>query len=129
MKLVIERQGGKGCTLGRLFDPETDFELHTLENPWLDNRVNVSCIRAGEYVCKRIDSPKFEDTFAVTNVEGRTHIVFHAGNWESDTRGCVLLGRESNEQDMIMNSRAAFATFMDYLADTDEFVLDIREAA
>ena len=55
--------------IGSLYDPDSDFELCTLENPWLDNEPYVSCIPKGNYKCHRVDSPRYGDTFQVMNVE------------------------------------------------------------
>ncbi len=64
----------------------------TVEEEWQNNRPFVSCIPAGDYLCKRVDSPKFGDTFEVTDVEGRTHILFHVFNTEEGSLGCIGLG-------------------------------------
>ena len=83
-------------SMGRLFlydeDGLVSVRLFTLENPWLDNAPNISCIPVGSYVCKRVISPKYGETFEITGVDGRTHILFHEGNYPSNTMGCVLLG-------------------------------------
>ena len=100
----------------------------TLEDPWLDNKKEVSCIPAGEYVCARVTSPRFGNTFEVTNVPGRTHILFHAGNTNKDTRGCILLGTSYGyigETPAILNSTAAMNRFMDSVTDLQVFDLEI----
>ena len=66
------------CTRGVLIHEDEIIAL-TLENPWRDNTPNISCIPIGTYLCKRVDSPKFGDTFEVSDVSGRTHILFHSG--------------------------------------------------
>ena len=66
----------------------------TLERQWLDNRSNVSCIPAGTYKCVRVNSPKFGNTFEVTNVPKHTHILFHKGNIDDDSHGCILIGEK-----------------------------------
>ena len=66
--------------------------IFTLENPWRDNKVNVSCIPEGEYECKPFSGYKYEDVYQVMNVPDRTHILFHVGNDPYDTRGCILIG-------------------------------------
>lgn len=103
----------------------------TLENPWIDNLPNVSCIPLGLYLCKRIDSPKFGDSFEVTGVEGRTHIIFHKGNMELDTKGCILLGRAfgklSNTPAILESNKAVF-DFMAKLEGKNEFELAITDS-
>ncbi|GAG80142.1 unnamed protein product, partial [marine sediment metagenome] len=83
----------KDGTFGVLFDEETPFCL-TLEREWKDNRKGESCIPIGTYSCKRVISPKFGNTFEVCNVPGRSHILFHKGNLEDDSHGCILTGEE-----------------------------------
>lgn len=74
----------------------------TLELPWKDNEPNESCIPDGFYIVKRHNSPTFGECFHVTNVPGRSHILFHAGNYAGsvnpktgtpDTKGCILPGK------------------------------------
>lgn len=67
-------------------------QLTTLERPWAGNRANVSCIPKGDYLCKRIVSPKFGETFEITGVPGRTHILYHALNKIHESQGCVGVG-------------------------------------
>ena len=103
----------------------------TLERPWRNNAVGVSCIPVGNYICKRVASPKFGNTFEITNVPGRTHILFHAGNLVDDTHGCVITGEEFGilaGQSAVLSSGKAFREFMSKLKDTDKFALIIKEA-
>lgn len=102
----------------------------TLERPYLDNKPNVSCIPAGIYVCQRIQSPKFKETFEIMNVPGRTHILFHAGNKVEESLGCVLTGSEIGELDgekAVLSSSKAFFRFMTALQGFDHFPIKISE--
>lgn len=115
-------------TFGVLLDEKTPFCL-TLERPWLENRRSVSCIPEGHYLCKRVDSPKFGDTFEVTNVPERSHILFHPGNLTDDTHGCILTGEQYEKlygQNAIVASGKAFREFKNRLKGIDEFVLIIE---
>ena len=104
--------------------------LYTLENPWLDNERNISCIPAGDYICRRVLSPSYGETFEIVDVEGRTHILFHWGNWVKNTDGCVLLGVAREDSDpAIWSSRSAHAAFMEAAEGVDEFPLTILEEA
>ena len=78
-------------TFGVLFDEDIPFCL-TLEREWNDNKRGESCIPTGLYVCRRVQSPKFGDTFEVCDVPGRSYILFHIGNIEDDSHGCILVG-------------------------------------
>lgn len=103
----------------------------SVERQWLNNQVGVSCIPTGLYLCRRVQSPKFGDTFEVTNVSGRTAILFHSGNVDDDSHGCIILG-ESFEpwKDgtlSVQSSRTAFDEFRNRLKDVDQFQLQIRE--
>ena len=80
-------------TFGVLFDEDTPFCL-TLEREWRDNKRGESCIPAGHYICKRVQSPKFGDTFEVCDVFGRSHILFHWGAIEDDSHGCIIVGEQ-----------------------------------
>ena len=103
----------------------------TMEPPDRDNQTDVSCIPAGTYVCRRRNSPRFGDTFEVTDVPGRTHILFHQGNRLADTSGCVLLGSRFgtlHDERAVLDSARAFAGFMDSCADADAFKLVVADA-
>lgn len=103
--------------------------LYTLERPWKGNESKVSCIPEGTYTCRRIVSPTYGETFEVTDVEGRTHILFHEGNWIHNSLGCILLGEAMTIHNqhglMVSSSRKARARFMDALEGIDEFQLHI----
>ena len=100
-------------TFGVLFDDDTPFCL-TLEREWKDNKRNISCIPTGWYICKRIVSPKFGDTFKIESVLNRSQILFHKGNIEDDSHGCIILGEEYgrlDEKTAILSSGRAFKEF------------------
>ena len=79
------------CSPGVLF-LEGYMHSVTLELPWRDNESNVSCIPSGVYDLKLKNSARFGQTVEVCNVPDRSHILFHAGNSEADTHGCILVG-------------------------------------
>lgn len=130
ISLILQREiQDERASMGRLFTKNGDSEIHflfTLENPWLANQPNISCIPAGDYVCRRVISPKYGETFEVTDVDGRTHILFHWGNYPSNTQGCILVGTShAPEVPAVWNSRAAHAEFMDKFNGVDEFELTV----
>jgi hypothetical protein len=105
--------------------------LCTLEEPWLSNKQRVSCIPTGAYHMVRVKSPKFGDTFEVTDVPGRSGILFHVGNTLDDTEGCILLGTRYgmlNGKAAVMNSTKAFLLFMGKMAQRQEAILRIVSA-
>ena len=127
LKLVLERQTrNSNATIGILFNPENQWEVITLENPWRNNGPDSS-IPTGIYKCSRVNSPKFGNTFEVCEVSGRTHILFHAGNTEVDTLGCILLGMTRTSEIAIGRSREAFERFLNYTNGIDEFELEIMD--
>jgi len=104
----------------------------TLERPDLDNAPNFSCIPAGHYVCKRVNSPRFGITFEIVDVPDRSHILLHPGNVAADSRGCVLLGRHYGElrgDRAVLSSGKAFDRFMAAAEGVDEFPIYVKEAA
>lgn len=121
-----------GATLGVLSFGEKYPEFSTLEPPWRDNEENVSCIPVGKYVCIRVHSPKFGETFEVQDVgNGRTLVRFHWGAISKDTEGCVVLGLSFAmwpEGPGVRDSKVAFKRFMDRLVGKEEFNLEIIAA-
>ena len=114
-----------------------EFTCYSLELPWRDNRTSMSCIPAGEYTVKIRYSQKYGWVFHVTDVKGRTYILFHSGNWAGDrtkglhthSEGCLLLGKYPGwlrGQRAVLSSRPTIRAFMEYL-DNSEFKLNITE--
>ncbi len=112
-------------TFGVLRIGQVPFAL-TLEQPWRDNDTNVSCIPPTEYVCRRVSSQKFGNTFEVQGVERRSHILFHKGNTLADTHGCILVG-EQFDGTRLAHSGAGYQEFMTKLTGLGEFTLRIME--
>lgn len=118
------------ATYGVLCQGTVPFAV-TLERPWRDNRRSESCIPAGIYECRRVVSPKFGETFEITNVPARSHILFHKGNLEDDTHGCVIVGEAFNPvlgRPGITESGHGFAEFLSLLRMVDRFALSIVDA-
>lgn len=104
----------------------------TVERPWLNNQKSVSCIPAGTYLAKRVLSPKFGDTFEITEVPGREHILFHKGNIMEESHGCIILGEYfhtwNSGQCSVASSGDAFAEFMQRLTGINQFTVEIVNA-
>ena len=129
LTLLRIAQSEKG-TFGVLRDGAIPFAV-TCEEPWRDNSPNISCIPLGRYVCKRIVSPHFGGTFEITNVPGRTHVLFHKGNTTDDTQGCILVAEEfagTNATPMIASSKRGYDELMAKLVGYDAFDLEICDA-
>jgi hypothetical protein len=108
MKARICRRYYETQTEGELeiFDEDTgelEFVCKTLELPFKDNERNVSCIPEGFYDVVPRQSPKYGNHLHVTEVKGRSLILFHHGNYAGspnpktglpDIRGCILVGKD-----------------------------------
>jgi hypothetical protein len=95
MFALLSRSYGEKQTTGCLsiYDEDTEvYQCRTLELPYLENHKDISCIPPGEYKCERITSVKFGLCFIVKDVPGRSGILFHSGNFTTDTEGCILPG-------------------------------------
>tara|TARA_R110000765_G_scaffold65743_1_gene127510 strand:- start:80 stop:553 length:474 start_codon:yes stop_codon:yes gene_type:complete len=107
--LLIRDDFSEKSTLGKLFLNGEMF-CDTLELPWLDNQRSISCIPEGEYKV-RLRTAKESATrdylhLLVQDVEGRSYILVHIGNYPRDTKGCILVA-QSRQQDSVYNSRLA----------------------
>ena len=126
IKRIAENDDG---VFGVIVDTVTPFAL-TLENPDLNNLRNKSCIPVGEYICTRYSSEKYPDTFIVKDVPGRSYILFHVGNTDDDTAGCILVAEEFgflHGETAILSSRKGFNEFMERLEGFDRFLLKIEK--
>jgi hypothetical protein len=88
-------------TLGKLslFDEKgcLVFECKTLELPWRNNEYRKSRIPSGTYEVIPRKSPRFNEHYHVKNVVGRSYILIHSGNYNTDTAGCILVGRRHTD--------------------------------
>lgn len=106
---------------GRLMDARNKVIAHTLEHAYLQDDGSYSPkTPAGTYTCQRGDhllhgmTNPFS-TFEIMNVPGHSGILFHVGNWNADSDGCVLLGDAivpSSKGQMVTQSKVIFAEFM-----------------
>ena len=102
----------------------------SLEDKWRHNKKFMSCIPSGTYTCKRVNSPKFGDTFQVMHVQNRTNILFHKGNTTRNTEGCILIGEEFGiltGEPAILASNKGFSGFKRLTAEVDSFTFAIRD--
>lgn len=92
--------------------------FYTLELPELfDGQPNVPdkcCIPAGTYPVIRLWSNHFGTMMPhVENVEDRSAIEIHYGNFPGDVLGCILVGNKRLSDTEIGDSRNAFQEFND----------------
>lgn len=70
-------------------------------------------------------------TFEIMGVTGHTGVLWHWGNFNKDSDGCVLLGEDMviekspNGVAMVTNSKATFAKFMEMFVGVDQFELEV----
>lgn len=122
--LQLVRVGGDAsCTQGILRKDGLAFAV-TLELPWRENESDHSCIPLGTYTCRRLQSPHFGETFEVTGIEGRSHVLFHKGNTTHDTKGCILVGETYNDLS-IGDSKGGYSEFMGKFKGVPAFTLDV----
>lgn len=116
--------------VGRLLD-EQDVQLAvTLEHAY-DEPAPHAKIPAGTYTCRWRESPTKGPCFEICGVAGHTALLIHAGNWEQDSQGCVLVGEMWQETDrgiMVTHSWRALAKLLARLHTVLEFTLIIQDA-
>lgn len=135
---LIRNPSNKYGTHGALMVPEIGWSCFTAEPPDKGNRPRVSCIPEDQYIVKMRKSPKYGWIFHLTDVNGRTYILIHSGNYSGDielglrsnTMGCILLGQKRgwlSKQLCVLNSRTTLRRFMEQMG-SDEFMLTIMAA-
>ena len=135
MKMLIIRSGanqhqtiGTGTILNNL--GRKIFEFKTLELPFLNNKVGISCIPPGYYKVEKRQSDKFGSHFHIKDVAGRSMILIHIGNYHRNTSGCILVGSEHRYLDSdncldVINSRGTMKKLIDIMP--SNFILTITD--
>lgn len=119
---LVRRWRSEACWRGELI-VDGVRECYTLEPPPTGAH---PCIPVGRYPVSRYESPRFRSTVLLLHdVPGREGIEIHAGNGPDDTSGCILVGREL-EEDRVTYSRAALADLLTLIGETGG-VLEIVE--
>ena len=83
---------GPEGTYGRLVT-DNGYECYIMELPWKDNHKDESCVMAGDYECKKVDSPRFGSVYGLKDANNRTEVRIHAANWPRQLKGCLAPGR------------------------------------
>lgn len=117
---------------GLLFDDDGDQIAVTLEHSY-DGRPKIP---AGTYHCHRgqhrLHGMEHDfETFEVMDVPGHLGLLFHWGNYNTDSDGCILLGRVMTASPigwMITNSRETFTRFILDRDGIEVFDLTIEDA-
>lgn len=96
--IIIRTAETKHQTIGQgmLVDEsgQKNFDFCTLELPFLGNQRLISCIPLGSYKVVKRRSPKYGTHFHVLDVQDRTLILIHVGNYHVNSTGCILVGSE-----------------------------------
>ena len=66
--------------------------LAKLELPFLENQINISSVKKGTYKVEKYQSPTKGEVLLLKNVDGRSYIEIHSGNFYDDINGCILVG-------------------------------------
>ena len=102
----------------------------SVESEGLTRQTTV--IPDGHYVCQRTWFVRGAyETFEIMGVQGHSRLLFHVGNVETDSQGCVLLGTRyeaAGPRPMILDSRTAHTRFMSALSDVNAFPITVRTA-
>lgn len=124
---IIRLEEGEAGTFG-ILRIQKQLSFFTLEPQDRENAIGISSIPAQQYTCTKYTSQKFGETFQVQDVPGRSSILFHYGNWQEDTEGCIILGSGIlADRRGLKNSREAFDAFMRLMGNHDKLHLTITE--
>ena len=112
--LLIRDTFSKESTIGELF-LNGERMCDTLENPYINNERNISCIPEGVYKVRlrlaRESATRDYLHLLIQDVPNRKWILVHRGNTAKDTSGCILVGLGS-KQDFVGNSILAMDLLM-----------------
>ena len=120
-------------TVGIFIAYESGHPIHvfmSIERAWVQNQRLISCIPNGLYYCKfRTIGQYANSAYEVTNVQNRTAILIHAGNFVAHTAGCILLGEKfsdiNNDGELdITQSKNAIQTMISFF-NKEDFMLHI----
>lgn len=136
MDMTLRRmKSGKDGIFSELLKDDNSIFCQTLEHayPNPDGSVFVPKIYNGLFICQKgrhkLDRGPFFETFEITGVAGHTGLLFHVGNFNSDSDGCVLLGLGSitgkGSLTMLTDSKDAFNAFMVLQGGSDRFHLTV----
>ena len=112
---LVRKPSDEKQTLGDLAVSENGvgiFACKTLELPWKNNQRNISCIPTGTYQVVKRTSEKYGNHLHLLNIPDRSMILIHAGNYYTQTQGCILVGSDYEDinQDGITDVRESRLT-------------------
>lgn len=95
----------------------------SLELPWRDNQLEISCIPEGTYTIKGEMHPSKGKIIRVFDVPKRSGILIHAGNDVSEILGCILPGIKYGNR--VQDSKKNLSILLDILKN-EESSLEIK---
>lgn len=129
--VVLNRYSEKPSeTLGKLKTPGGK-EYDCVELPYVDNKRNVSSIKAGKYLVVWTWSPTFgRHMYLICGVPDRSGVRIHSGHDVDNTLGCLILGFGVGDADRdgkigVLDSKNAVKKFEDEM-ERKSFWLEIR---
>lgn len=103
---------------------------YAIEHTYLFDHNWYPKVNPGTYKCIRgvhtLSSGHQIETFEVIGVPGHDGILFHRGNTEENSEGCILLG-SSLRENTLFGSTKAFDRFMALQAGVQEFTLIVED--
>lgn len=88
----------------------------------------------GKYTCRRgihkLHAGKPFETFEICGIPNHSGVLFHVGNWHTESDGCVLVGggiAQSKKGQMVTASKQAFYELMDKLEGQNSFTLIVED--
>ena len=112
-------------------DANTILALKTIELPWKNNQVKISCIPEGYYITKVHTSPKFGWCLWVQDVPERSEILIHTANYARQLLGCISPGIIHTDLDKdgitdVKHSGIAMEALKHYMGSLKQITLIIR---
>jgi hypothetical protein len=136
MNLVLKRKEFRADGIfSELMDESGNQVAVTLDHAYPTDGGFKPKIPDGRFICKRglhrLEGMTHDfETFEICGVEGHTNLLFHQGNFNKDSEGCLLLGTSFGQNGakgakMVLFSKVAFGQFMKLMDGVDEFELTV----
>ena len=123
---------GEQQTVGKWYCLDQDDlildKFDTTELAWKDNQPFISCIPLGKYLVEKRYTEQRGWHFHIKDVEGRSWILVHVGNFHYQIEGCILPGLDLKHLDDdqltdVDQSTQALQRMLDVMP--DQFELEI----
>lgn len=127
MKITLTRNEYSPCGVFGTLNVD-GAEFSTLEHNYFPPHKELGPkVQLGIYSCKRgihhlgAHGEHKIESFEVTGIPGHSGIIFHTGNTQADSNGCILIGQRVGFG--LTSSRISFKKFMECLQGVSEFTL------